>query len=163
MVRSRRPSRDCWKNALKLRVVSYGVDLRLGHDRYRHVQFVPFPELTTAVSEFDIGLAPLIDHPFSRTRSNVKLKEYAAAGVPWLASEVGPYLGLGEREGRAPRSTRRLVNAAISRLVDRERERRKLAKRARAWVERQTIERNVDHWESAFETAIATTGAAGGG
>ena len=52
-----------------------------------------------AEREFDVGLAPLADTAFNRARSNVKLKEYAAAGAMWLASPVGPYVGMGETEG----------------------------------------------------------------
>jgi hypothetical protein len=29
----------------------------------------------------------------------VRVKEYAAAGVRWLASPIGPYAGLGEKQG----------------------------------------------------------------
>ncbi len=28
----------------------------------------------------------------------MKLKEYAGAGAPWLASPIGPYAGLGEEQ-----------------------------------------------------------------
>lgn len=41
--------------------------------------------------DFDIGLAPLIDDPFNRGKSDLKLLEYMARGIPWVASKVGPY------------------------------------------------------------------------
>ncbi len=83
----------------------------------------------------------------------MKLKEYAVCGVPWLASPVGPYLGMGEKQGG------RLVAdddwaAALDRLVTRGRERGKLAKKSRAWGERQWAVRNLDVWEAALQEAI---------
>ena len=42
---------------------------------------------------------PLTNIPFSLGRSNVKAREYAAAGVPWLASPVGSYVDLGGDQG----------------------------------------------------------------
>jgi hypothetical protein len=50
---------------------------------------------------FDIGIAPLVDIPLNRSRSNIKLKEYAAGGTPWLASPVGPYRHMGVKQGGA--------------------------------------------------------------
>ena len=46
---------------------------------------VPFVGLPAHMEVFDIGLAVIADIRFNRTRSNVKLKEYAALGIPWLA------------------------------------------------------------------------------
>lgn len=43
------------------------------------------------VSHLDIGLAPLEDTPFNRSRSDIKAVEYAAHGVVPVAQAVGPY------------------------------------------------------------------------
>jgi glycosyltransferase involved in cell wall biosynthesis len=128
-----------------------GVDLRLP-ERYTHDPLVPFPELPRRIGGFDIGIAPLADIPYNRTRSDIKLKEYAASGVPWLASPVGPYRGLGEAQGG------RLVPDdgwfdALDRLVTRRRERRRLARRAHAWAKRQTVDAAADRWEQLFTDA----------
>jgi hypothetical protein len=37
------------------------------------------------------GLAPLADEPFNAMKSDLKLLEYAALGLPAVASPVGPY------------------------------------------------------------------------
>lgn len=137
-----------------VRVVSFGLGLGLRGDRYRHVDVVPLFELTRAAAVFDVGIAPLSDIAMNRARSNVKLKEYAAAGACWLASPIGPYLGHGEKQGG------RLVpddgwHDALARLVDKPRERAKLAKRAGKWVAGETLTKHAAEWEARFAEAIA--------
>ncbi len=137
----------------RLRFVSIGVKLGLPADRCRHVALAQYEDLARHVGTFDIGIAPIADIPFNRARSNVKLKEYAAVGVPWLASPIGPYAGLGENQGG------RLVPddgwfEALDRLVGDERGRRKLAKRARKWGERERARRNARVWEAALRRAL---------
>lgn len=142
-----------------LRVVTIGIDLALEHERYRREEFLPIAELTQRLADFDIGLVPLADTPFNRARSNVKAREYAAAGVPWLASPVGPYDALGREEGGV------LVedgdwHGALDELIRSRRERRKLAKQAKGWAERETIWNMAGVWEQAFRDTIAAVRAA---
>jgi glycosyltransferase involved in cell wall biosynthesis len=42
---------------------------------------------------FDVGIAPLAHHPFNRSKSHIKALEYAAAGIPIVASDEEPYRG----------------------------------------------------------------------
>lgn len=132
----------------KVRVECIGVDLRL-QEGYRHDQWLQFEELPARIGGFDIGIAPLADMALNRARSDIKIKEYAASGVPWLASPVGPYRGLGEEQGG------RLVPDdewfdALERLVIQKRERRRLARAAKKWGEGQTIDAVADRWEQVF-------------
>lgn len=140
-----------------VRVTSIGAGLGIRDERYRHVRRLDFVDLPKEMASFDVGIAPIADIPFNRGRSNVKLKEYAAQGIPWLASPIGPYVGLGEREGG------RLVPddgwcEALERLVVRGRERRKLAKRAAKWGCGQTIGSNIEVWEAALQDVVARVG-----
>lgn len=48
---------------------------------------------------FDIGLAPLSDIEFNHAKSWIKLIEYAASGIPFIASPRPEYLRLVERLG----------------------------------------------------------------
>jgi glycosyl transferase family 4 len=137
----------------EVRVTSFGLGLGLRSDRYTHVDVVALMELAQETTAFDIGIAPLADIGFNRSRSSIKLKEYAVAGVPWLASPIGPYEGLGEKQGG------RLVaddgwHEALERLVVRHKDRRKLAKRAAKWGASQTILKNAHVWEAHLSEAI---------
>jgi hypothetical protein len=137
----------------QLRVLTVGLRLPLRSERYEHILEVPFGDLLRATSAIDIGIAPLADTAFNRSRSSVKLKEYGAGGAAWLASPVEPYRHLGGREGG------QLVGdedwfAAIDELVRNPRRRRRLAGRALRWAKTQTIERHVSGWEQAFGEAV---------
>jgi glycosyltransferase involved in cell wall biosynthesis len=138
----------------QLRVESVGmIDLDLPRDRYTRDKPVAFDALGARLTRFDVGIAPIAENPFNRSRSNIKLKEYAAAGVPWLASPIGPYAGLGEKQGG------RLVpddrwHEALDELIRNARLRRKLAKRGRRWAQEQLLAGNAGEWESAFDEAI---------
>lgn len=143
----------------RLRVESVGmIDLQLPPDRYTRTGIVAFKQLGQHLTRFDIGIAPIVDHAFNRARSNIKVKEYAAAGVPWLASPIGPYAQLGEKQGG------RLVpddgwEEALDELIRNERLRRKLAKRGRKWAGSQLLAGNVERWEAALSEAIERRGA----
>jgi hypothetical protein len=141
-----------------VRVVSAGLQLGLPPERYAYTEVVQYQDLARYVGGFDVGIAPIADVPFNRAKSNVKVKEYAAMGVPWLASPIGPYAALGERQGG------RLVaddrwDEELDRLVTDERARRKLAKRGVKWADGQRLRRNVDRWEAAVRRALERAGA----
>lgn len=140
-------------------VVTFGLGLGLRSERYRHADVVPLFELTNEAAAFDIGIAPLADIDFNRARSSIKLKEYAAAGAAWLASPIGPYAGLGEKQGG------RLVaddrwHEQLTQLIDKPRERRKLAKRAVKWASGETLSKHAHVWDARFAEAIERARAA---
>ncbi|HXE46559.1 MAG TPA: hypothetical protein VN635_15355 [Conexibacter sp.] len=144
-----------------VRVIAIGVDLRLrSKHRYEYVWGCEIEELIPLEAEFDIGLAPLCDTRFNRARSNVKLKEYGAAGAMWLASPVGPYAGMGEAQGGLLVGEDAWGPALEALLQDPDR-RRALAARARRWAEGQTIRAGAARWQAAFRDAVLR--ARGGG
>jgi hypothetical protein len=141
----------------QLVVETLGCALRLRHERYRHVRRLDFFDLAPHLATYDIGLAPIADIPFNRARSNIKVKEYAALGRPWLASPVGPYASLGEKQGG------RLVPdggwaEALGRMVEKPRERRKLARQARKWGRAQAISAHAERWERVLTEAVVRAG-----
>jgi glycosyltransferase involved in cell wall biosynthesis len=142
-----------------VKVISFGLSLGLEGDRYHHIPGVEILELGASIIDFDLGIAPLADIDFNRSRSNVKLKEYAAVGIPWLASPIGPYAAMGEKQGGRLVPDDRWYEE-LSRLIDRPRERRKLAKRARKWAAGETLSKNAHRWQAALTAAVERRSAA---
>lgn len=136
-----------------LRVISIGLRLDLRDRRYEHVPHIPVQELVAFETRFDIGIAPLADTALNRARSNVKLKEYAAAGAAWLASPIGPYASLGEEHGGQLVPDGQWETALGALITDHQR-RRSLAELGRRWAERETIGSAARIWENAFRDAV---------
>jgi glycosyltransferase involved in cell wall biosynthesis len=136
-----------------VRIESIGLSLGLRRDRYKHVSKVEWADMQHYMAAWGIGIAPLADIPFNRARSDVKLKEYASVGIPWLASPIGPYVDLGERQGG------RLVSDdgwfdALQVLVRSRRHRDRLGRRARRWAKNQSIDRHAHRWEAVLREGI---------
>lgn len=136
-----------------VRVESAGIPLPLPEDRYSFHRWVPIEQLGGLLATWDVGIAPLADIPFNRARSDVKLKEYGAAGLPWLASPVGPYVGKGEAEGG------RLIPDygwfdALDALVRDHEARAALSANASAWAMTQSIEHAARRWEAVCIEAV---------
>jgi glycosyltransferase involved in cell wall biosynthesis len=59
--------------------------------------FVPWvavasePRLFYRLIDYDIGICPLLDTEFARSKSAIKALEYSARGIPVIASDVEPY------------------------------------------------------------------------
>ena len=96
----------------------------------------------------------MTDTAVNQARSDIKLKEYAAAGVPWLASPIGPYADLGEQQGGRLVADGDWLHAIDALMGDAE-ARRLLSQRGLRWAAGETIEAHVDVWERTFEDAIA--------
>jgi hypothetical protein len=137
-----------------LRVLTVGVRLPLRSERYEHIERVEYPQLLKVIRRIDIGIAPLADTAFNRSRSNVKLKEYGAGAAAWLASPVGPYRALGGRQGGSLVADDEWFGA-LDALIRSHRTRKRLARRALKWARRQTIDDHAQRWESAFLATLA--------
>ena len=135
-----------------VRVIALGLDLKLRDHRYFHHMRLPVEQMYEVARQFDIGLAPLVDSPMSRARSNVKLKEYAAAGAMWLASPVGPYVGMGEAQGGLLVQEGEWLRARTALVQDTE-HRRQRARHGRDWAAGQTIRAAGARWQTAFRDA----------
>ena len=59
-------------------------------ETYPLVSHFEYPSLMV----MDIGLVPLTNMPFNRSKSDIKGLEYAAAGVPFIASNLDAYIEL---------------------------------------------------------------------
>lgn len=95
--------------------------------------------------QFDIGLVPLNDIPFNHAKSNIKGLEYAATGIPFIATGIGEYRVLHESGiGNIAMTTDDWVNHA-TRLLD-IKQRKQEAKRQYALLKDWTIEARAQEW-----------------
>lgn len=104
---------------------------------------------------FDIGLAPLARTAFNRSKSDLRLLELAALGIPWVATDFGPYAdgaeGLGcEDRGGLTVAKPRGWWTHLSGLAASEGYRLDLRARGRVWARTRTIDRVLPRWEDAF-------------
>jgi glycosyltransferase involved in cell wall biosynthesis len=56
---------------------------------YGFDKWVPLKEIPKEISDFDIGVMPLIDEPFANGKCAMKALEYMSMGIPVVASPVG--------------------------------------------------------------------------
>jgi glycosyltransferase involved in cell wall biosynthesis len=65
--------------------------------QWKYLKPTEFDGYQTRISHFDIGVAPLRETEFNRCKSDLRLLEYGAWGVPYVASDITPYRGLYEQ------------------------------------------------------------------
>jgi glycosyltransferase involved in cell wall biosynthesis len=137
----------------QVRLITVGVKLDLDSDRYTHVRDVGFSDLSKFLAQLDIGIAPIADHPMSYARSNIKVKEYAGAGVPWVASARGSYAGLGAKEGGITVADNGWEQALLD-LAGSRRKRMRLRRKAESWGKSQDIRHHTHRWEAVMQMAV---------
>jgi glycosyltransferase involved in cell wall biosynthesis len=106
--------------------------------------------------DFDIGIAPLQYTDFNRSKSDIKFLEYAALGIPVVASNFGPYADsiehgvtglLAKHPHEWTRYLRQLVNDAAMRD--------EIGRNAREWAATRTIQANAWRWNAVYQTVAA--------
>ncbi len=155
-----------------------GWDLQLGGTDFRetfaregsprkrllHVRWVPVYEDARGyyeTADFDIGLAPLAGTPFDLSKSNIKVLEYAARGIPSIASDCEVYRSFirhGENGFLVKRDHEWLKYA--SELASDEDLRLAMGQAARESAREWTIEENYHLWERAYESLFKAKSAA---
>lgn len=68
-------------DGLPLRLLNPGAD----------ASYPRFPGFLRRAARWDLAIAPLVDDPFTRCKSDIKLLDYAALGVPGIYSDVPAY------------------------------------------------------------------------
>lgn len=106
------------------------------------------------LSLLDVGLVPLEDSTFNKAKSGLKMAEYAARGVPAVATPTAANRLLA-REGYPvlwATSPREWVEQ-VGRLLEGEEERLAMGAAARDAAERHTLEAHAEEWAVAWERA----------
>lgn len=130
----------------------------LGHGgRLAHTGgWLPLEKYPIAMAMLDVGIVPLDAITFNHAKSWLKGLEFAALGVPFVASPTGPYRELHDRHGigllAGPRS--RDWRRHLERLVDDVDWRAEVAARNRAAASALTIEGHADEWLDAWRHAL---------
>lgn len=101
--------------------------------------------------DFHVGMTPLRPSVFNDSKSDLKLTELAALGIPAIVSNTGPYKRAYEAGApcRAVDDSREFESALIE-LVQSPSQRRELGKLARDWAAARVIDTNVHLWEEAY-------------
>lgn len=113
--------------------------------------FTNINEYYTKLS-FDIGIAPLVDNTFNRSKSYIKALEYAGRGIPTVASATGPYLEFikhGETGYLA--KTPYEFYKYLKDLVNDEAMRKEMGANALKLAREHTIQKNAHLWAQALE------------
>src|SRR3546814_8283247 len=71
--------------------MDYGSWMKLPRDQCAFTKWVPTPEEFFRSIDYAVGVAPLSDTTFNRSKSDIKFLELAALGIPTIASDVAPY------------------------------------------------------------------------
>lgn len=107
--------------------------------------------------DFDVGLAPLTPIEFNRHKSGNKAIEYAARGIPCVATDMEPY-----RDVVIDGVTGWLVRSPdewgrrIGELADDEAMRVEMGANARKMAEGWTIQEHWPAWEAAYRSALCS-------
>lgn len=96
--------------------------------------------------DFDIGLAPLRDTRFNASKSDLRVLELSALGIPCVASAVGPYVDTPARLVRHDHDW----GSHLWRLTESSALRQDFAALAREWARARTIERVAPLWLDAL-------------
>jgi glycosyltransferase involved in cell wall biosynthesis len=135
-----------------------GADLRWMIKAPREIRLTDWCQSTTDYYkniDFDIGIAPLKPSVFANAKSHIKCLEYAALGIPVVATSVDPY----ERfviDGVTGFLVRRDHEwaARLRDLINDEAMRKEMGENARELASQWTIEEGYKQWEQAYASVI---------
>lgn len=108
----------------------------------------------TAVASLDVGMVPLDQSAFNDAKSWLKGLEFASLGVPFVASETGPYtqlhsLGVGELATNHRDWRNKLLNLATNDAY-----RKELSEQGKDAAKKLTLEANAWRWAEAWLGAM---------
>lgn len=122
--------------------------------------WLPLDRYPEAMAQLDVGIAPLDDIAFNQGKSWLKGLEYAALGVPFVASTTEDYVRLHARGAGLLAAKPKDWVRHLRRLIGSEDERADLAAAGRAVAAGLTIEGNADRWWDAWSSCLNARSAA---
>jgi glycosyltransferase involved in cell wall biosynthesis len=116
--------------------------------------WLPLTDYPKALATLDVGVVPLAMTPFNEAKSYLKGLEFAALGVPFVASPTGPYQELHRMGAGLLAVTPQGWKDQVGRLVANTQYRAELAEAGMRVAERLTIEENASRWWQAYQWAV---------
>lgn len=121
---------------------------------------VPIEEWPAAVASLGIGIAPLADTKFNKSKSWLKPLEMSACGVPWVASPRAEYERLHKLGAGVLADRSRSWHRELKRLRESRQLRAELSESGRAVAEQLRLSQHawrwMDAWGRAYELDRAT-------
>lgn len=112
--------------------------------------------LPDIMSNFDIGLAPLVEHPFNSCKSGIKALQYWAASTSVVCSPSPPYECVTDGKDGLYASESAAWYEALRRLVEDPALRMSLGSNGRQkLMDRYDISRTAENWRKVFEIACS--------
>lgn len=121
--------------------------------------WLPLEKYPIAMAMLDVGIVPLDGIPFNDAKSWLKGLEFAALGVPFVASPTGPYRELHEQHGLGVLAGDRSAEwrRALTPLVDDEDHRAEVAHHGRQAAAALTIQEHIGEWVDAWQDAAVAS------
>lgn len=116
--------------------------------------WLPLDDYPAAMGTHRVGIVPLDDILFNHAKSALKMMEYAAVGVPVIASPTADNVRMHAHGIGVLAAKPRHWLAQLRRLLSSEEERAEMAGTGRAVMAGFTIERNVDRWWDAWTAPV---------
>lgn len=114
---------------------------------------VPIEEWPQAVASLGVGIAPLADTKFNRSKSFLKPMEMSACGVPWVASPRAEYVRLHKMGAGVLADRPRAWYRELKRLRESPSLRAELSEAGRAVAEQLRLRDNGWRWQEAWQRA----------
>lgn len=126
--------------------------LELGeHERIRRLKPTDISGYPRLLEEFDVGLIPLADTAFNRSKSDLKFVEYARLGIPSVASKLEPYIRTVKHgENGFLASSPKDWMKHLTRLIEDVELRRRIGAAAHAHALNRHIDGAIGKWEAAY-------------
>ena len=120
--------------------------------------FKDYP-LVLASKGWDLAIAPVIDNGFGNAKSDLKIKEATAVGLPIVASSVVPYREAVDNGAEVLLATtyNEWYNS-IKELIENPGKREAIAKSNREWIKQYWIQDNAKNIFRVYEQIIAVNG-----
>jgi len=125
-----------------------------GHADDPDATWVPLDEYPSVIKGLDVGIVPLRMSEFNEAKSWLKGLEYAALGVPFVASPTGEYRRLSEAGAGDLAPYKHDWERSLTKLITDANYRSERALMGVEVAELMTYERNAWQWMDAWETAV---------